>query len=908
MKHPKLKKAISMLLAFALVFGIASVSTFAAAATPLFEVADVQTRQGEEFEVTITFARNISKSLDPIAALDVSLIYNSEIYSVVSMENGQGLNKALEAVSSGNINLENNYIFSTSANVAGEVKWSLVTLDSFTFVKGEEFMTVRFKANDRSDLTKDPNMTIKVTNAAAPSSLSNITSKFSSYTNDMDVEVNLTTLCDWEYVEALGGYRLVKFNGENASTFTIPDEYDDPNDDKGACPVMSIGSGAFRNCTTITKISLNKNIAEVGTAAFMYCESLEKVVVFSADTKFGANSLYGTSDKFVLKCIEGSVADAYAQKWGYAVEYFEDVADCVYTGVDEDVYYTGSPVEFTDLKVYNSDNELMNIGADYVIYYTDNVEIGTAKLIVTGRGEYLGTKEIEFSILCPYHTSESTYYTEEIIYADCEKDGYIIKDCSYCEYHDETTVAPAKAHGELVDVVDADSTCTAAGIMNHICKDCAKVISTSEIAIKDHAEPETETWVVVTPATCGVAGKEVKYCANCEYVLEEREIPALTHNHIEKLVKEPTCKDTGIKALVCENCGDTLNEEEVAAVDHDMKWIVTTEPTCTEKGIETYQCRFCGYYEGEVAQTSEVDATGHEMGDWVTLTAASCKEAGVEARSCIHCSQNTEYKAIDKLAHTETWVTYSELSCTTDEHKVKYCSVCEEELEVIKTTAPGHTDGEWVTVTELTCTQDGLKEHYCATCREVYETEVVKASGHKSGEWVTIPATCAREGAYEHHCAECDEVYESTPIEKLAHTEGEWEVVIEPSCILAGMKHKVCSVCGEALETEEIAATGHTIVRVTETLPTYRFEGKDKAICGDCGEFIRYIPTKKLSSDIDGNGKTTSADALLILQHATGLRNLEGEQLRNANLDGNGGVNSADALIVLQIATGLITV
>ncbi len=909
MKNLRFKKVISFVLAIALVFGVVSVSSFAAPASSLFDMNDAETRQGEEFEIVIKFNRDISPEIDPVAALDVTLAFNSEIYSVVSMENGAGLENAFSKFGSGESNLEKDYIFSTSANIPGEIRWSFVAMNSFTFVKGEEFMKIRFKANDLSDLTKTQDMKISVTNAAEPGTLTNVTKKFTAFTNNVEVEANLTKLCDWEYVSALGGFRLVKFNGENASVFTIPDEYDAPYDLRGARPVVSIGSSAFRDCDTITKIVLGKNVAEVGTAAFLFCDNLERLVVFSDKTKFGANSLYGTSeDKFVVKCLKGSTADEYATSNGFEVEYFENVADCKYTGADDAVYYTGGPVRLPNLKVYNSESKLMKRGIDYTVYYTDNVKIGTAKVIVTGKGEYLGTKEIEFKVLCPHHTSTSSYYTEQTVYADCEKDGYVIKTCSFCGLNDSSTVAPAKEHGEFFDLITKDSTCTDKGEKDIVCKDCNKVISTQEVDVKEHKAADDAQWTETKPAECGVAGEEVLYCATCDEILDKREIPALEHNYVEGIIKAPTCKETGLKGTVCTNCGDYYDETVLDIVDHDICWVVTTEAKCEEKGVETYQCRFCGYYEGEV-QTREVEEKGHEMGDWVIVEETSCTKAGLKSRKCINCTDKTETEEIKQLDHISgEWIVFSELTCTTDEHKVQYCTVCKTELDVIKNTTPGHKPGEWVTVTELTCTQDGVKERYCTVCEDLYDTKTEKSTGHESGKWETVAATCAKEGANNHYCKKCNEIYESTPIQKLPHKEGKWEVVVEATCTNPGMKHTVCNVCGEAVNTEEIPANNHTYVRVVEKLPSYRFEGKDKVVCEVCGEFNRYIPVKKLSADIDGNKSVTAADALLVLQYVTGLKVVDEEKEKAADLDGNGATNSADALIVLQIATGLIIV
>lgn len=56
--------------------------------------------------------------------------------------------------------------------------------------------------------------------------------------------------------------------------------------------------------------------------------------------------------------------------------------------------------------------------------------------------------------------------------------------------------------------------------------------------------------------------------------------------------------------------------------------------------------------------------------------------------------------------------------------------------------------------------------------------------------------------------------------------------------------------------------------------------------------------------DINSDGKTNSADALIILQYVTNAVRLNATQIARADLDGNGKVNSADSLRLLQLVTG----
>lgn len=66
------------------------------------------------------------------------------------------------------------------------------------------------------------------------------------------------------------------------------------------------------------------------------------------------------------------------------------------------------------------------------------------------------------------------------------------------------------------------------------------------------------------------------------------------------------------------------------------------------------------------------------------------------------------------------------------------------------------------------------------------------------------------------------------------------------------------------------------------------------------------VPGEK--GDVDGDGKVTSADALMTLQAATGKIKPTEAQREAADVDGDGTVGSSDALFILQYATKKITV
>ena len=915
MKTKVIKKTLSILLALATLLSVTAFGFGANAknADPLFTLSDVETRQGEEFEVTVKIARDISPKGDKIAALDVSLLYDSDTFEPVDLVRGDGLNKAIDILSSGtSVGLDKgDYVYSCSKKTPGAVKWCMSTLDSFTFKSGLDFMVIRFKAKDYSSLEGDLNMKIVVTNASAPDFTSK-TDNYGSYTNSVKVDANLTTLCEWKYDEKTDGYELLKYNGENATYFTVPDVYDDESDEHGELPVTIIGTGAFRGSDTIEKITLGRNIKAVNSASFMQCSNLKRVVFYSTDVKIGASAFALTNEELVIKCIKGSSADKYAQANNIKVEYFEDIFNCTYTGADEVIHYTGSPVELSNLKIFNAENEQLTFGTDYTLEYTDNVDIGTATVTVTGRGEYLGQKEITFEILCPYHNFESGYYTETAVYTDCEAGGKIIKNCSFCGYYDDSEAAPAKPHGECTWQEVKSPTCGEEGINAYVCADCGKYVEEKPIEKLTHANLK---WVVTEEATCQKEGTESQVCEDCGTVVATKSIEKIPHSYSDWIVtKEPTCTQPGTEKIICTQCGDVQSEREVPAKGHSWSetYVTVKEATCTEDGEEAIICLACS----ETKEGRVIPASGHTWSeDFVIVKEATCTEDGKKAIICTKCNAVDKTEVIPASGHTEPaeWTVIKEATCTEDGTKVKVCTSCSKKLKEEAIPANGHTEtGEWVTVKAATCTENGEEKMLCSVCGETVKTRVIEAQGHKStGIWVwEKKATCTEEGVAKMYCSVCSEVLSSKTVKALGHLTGdEWVVVVEPTCELKGLKHKVCKRCGVAAETEEIDALGHQAVWVTVTLPTYRHTGLEKSVCSVCGKDLKKTRViAKVYPDVDGNNRVSSSDALLILQFATGVKSPTDEQKKKADVNGDGKVNSTDALLILQIATGVISV
>lgn len=880
------KKLIALVMALVLVMSITAVGSSAEQKpAPLFTISDIETRQGEEVDVTIKFAQDIKPGGTNISALDVSLKYSSEVFEVVQIAKGDGLIAAFDKLSnSTKLHLETgDYIFGSSAKVPGYVNWSLSTLDGFTFAKDSVFAVVTFKAKDFSNLEGDFDMTLEVTNAADKIDTANYkdtTALYTPVTNSVKVDVNLATLCDWEdFNTEKNTCTLAKLNDKNATYFTVPDVYDPDNE--GPLPaykVTKIKYGAFSTTSKLQTVVLGENIKTIDSGAFFNCTGLKKVTIYSDDVQFGSLAFLGSKTNLVIRCKQGSSADAFAKKDGIKVEYFEEISGCNFTGL-EDKKYNGAPITLADIKIYNSYKVLLKEGKDYYLEYSDNTDIGKATIRATGIGEYWGTYDLHFNIICPYHDKEeledeeTQYYTEKIVYDehDCTKGGKLIKDCAFCGMHEESEL-PAKDHADFEWIITKDPTCQEAGVKSHICKDCSLVDATEEIPII----PCDMQWVTIT---------------------------------------EPTCKEMGLKQYQCTMCGKTEGDPVVInKLSHDdegvCEWITNREVTCLKDGEEWLVCKHCG----SCVDTRTIPSAGShlESADWVIAKEATCTEDGLKQKVCVNCGTKIIDEVIPAKGHKEAAEkVIIEATCTKDGSEQTVCADCGEVIATKVLQHTGHEKSDWKVITAETCTSDGLEGIECAKCHEIFESKPIPSPGHvPTNDYVPIiPVTCETDGEEGIVCKYCgtSHIFSRREVKATGHNYSSWVSAVAPTCTSEGFEQRTCANCGD-VEVRVVKATGHNPQFVADILPTYKLTGREKKICVNCG--LDYHETRvaaKVVPDLDGNGRVASADALMILQHATGLVTLEGKPLKNADCDGNGKVNSSDALIVLQLATGIIS-
>ncbi len=213
--------------------------------------------------------------------------------------------------------------------------------------------------------------------------------------------------------------------------------------------VTEIGSYAFCECSGLTQITLSESLRRIGDLAFIDCVSLARVEVPSGVEELGIQVFDGcvslkaavipesvTSigrlafqdcENVTIYGKEGSYAQAYAQENGVpfssegdiSEDPKKDLSDCKVTLKLESLVYDGKAKEPA---VTVTDGGLaLTEGTDYTVEYRNNVEPGTASVILTGVGKYKGSVTRKFEILeegekdiseCEVTLSEYTFVSD----------------------------------------------------------------------------------------------------------------------------------------------------------------------------------------------------------------------------------------------------------------------------------------------------------------------------------------------------------------------------------------------------------------------------------------------------------------------------------------------------------------
>lgn len=525
------KRIISAILALVLTFSVLTVMPFAANADIAVKAEQVTYLQGETFKATIYFPSKCNK----VAALDLQLKYDKAKLELVSMEKGDGLEKAIDAQINGKV-------YSENSKVAGVISWTLAGTNNFDF--SGDFAVITFKV--RSTAANGKTTLDLVVNNAANSGYVDLTSSFAAADAEFDIVRNSINDFVFELNSDRSGYIVKAYQCNTVSELVIPSEYKD-------LPVVGIANGvfdkhvelvkitlpehleyigdnAFSNCIRLVEISIPDTVTSIGVNAFSSCSALEKVKLPLGLKKIEANTFYSCIfldsieipfnvteiDKAAFyncivlrsvkisknttkiaggafgKCSAGGIEFTTVEGNTYlptiigtedseypnsTIKFVEDISLGKASTVDK-LDYTGAPLT-PEVKVELTNGKAVVKGTDYNVVYVNNVRAGTAKVYVVGIDGYGEGYNLEFEVYCDHANIKKTVVKK----ATCTEDGYFSCKCQNCGKTSQEKI-PATGHPSGEWVFDKRPTYNKTGIKHRVCTVCNAKYDLNTVAAK----------------------------------------------------------------------------------------------------------------------------------------------------------------------------------------------------------------------------------------------------------------------------------------------------------------------------------------------------------------------------------------------------------------------------------------
>lgn len=229
-------------------------------------------------------------------------------------------------------------------------------------------------------------------------------------------------------------------------------------------------------------------------------------------------------------------------------------------------------------------------GTDFEVSYVNNDVAGTATVVITGLGNYKGTKDVSFSIVA---VSEIILDQEKVVLNEGEtkqikvtvvlEDGNTIQDVTWVSLNDG-----------IVSVDNGTITAVSGGITKVQVKAGTKV---AELEVTVYCASHTAgEWVVAKEPTVKETGLKVQYCSVCGAVVNEEEIPMLECSHsYSNYISDgnATCMEDGTKTATCDICEretHTIPDEGSKLSHRFVEYVSNKDATYNKNGTETAIC------------------------------------------------------------------------------------------------------------------------------------------------------------------------------------------------------------------------------------------------------------------------------------------------------------------------------
>ncbi len=277
-----------------------------------------------------------------------------------------------------------------------------------------------------------------------------------------------------------------------------------------------IAANEFEGNETLETVVIGNNVTEIQDRAFANCTNLEFALIADEVDKI-SDTAFDNCHNLTIVCLSASPAMYYAKRNNIR---YQTVQSFVVSPIPNQTY-TGKAIK-PALTVKQGGKKL-KVNADYSAKYSNNINIGRAKVVVTGLGDYkiFGTT-VNFNIVAPKHTHR---YTSKVTKAaTCGKTGVRTYTCSCGKKFTEIIKATGK-HKYKSKVTKAP-TSSAAGTMTYTCSSCgkkytksiAKLVKTSISSLTARSKGFKVNWKKVSSAS----GYQVQYATNKKFIFTKK--------------------------------------------------------------------------------------------------------------------------------------------------------------------------------------------------------------------------------------------------------------------------------------------------------------------------------------------------------------------------------------------------
>ena len=678
------------------------------------------------------------------------------------------------------------------------------------------------------------------------------------------IKADAATYNGFTYTVSGGKATITDYSG-SATNLTIPSTL-------GGYSVTAIGNRAFRNCTSLTAVTIGDRVTTIGSSAFEFCTSLGSVTIGNSVTYIGwyafsnCTSLGSVTIPDSVESIGSGVFRNCTSLTGIWVDenntaYSSDSYGVLFNKDKTTLIQTPGSISGN----YTIPNSVTSIG-DWAFFYRTSLTSVTIPDSVTSIGDYafdsctsLGSVTIPDSVtsIGNYAFDSCTSLTSVTIPDSVTTIGHsAFESCTRLTsvtIPDSVTSIGNYAFDSCTSLTSVTIPDSVTSIGDYAFRSCTSLtgiwVDENNTAYSSDScgflFNKDKTTLIQAPGSISgnytipnsvtsIGDSAFSYCTSLESVTIGSSVESIGDwafyecTSLGSVTIGNSVESIGNYAFY--NCDDLAN---VYYVGTQSQWESIsigssngrlTSATVHYQHIHDYTlfpsvtvdptCTQNGYTEytcvwGDTYRQM-IPALGHDYTVLVETVAPTCLTEGYTTYKCSRCTAtNTDY--VEALGHDYTVkVETVAPTCLDDGYSVYRCVRCEETQTRDQVPALGHNYTVFVETVAPTCLTEGYTTYKCSRCTATTNTDYVEALDHDySGTVTLVEPTCKDQGYTGTQCIRCDSIQKTNITNMVAHKLAILPAV-DPTCTEPGLTlGTACKWCGMVgVAQKEVAALG----------------------------------------------------------------------------------------------------